>query len=298
MSDIIFKTILLKGEAGNNIGTIAKTSTEGVVDTYTITLTDGSTSTFQVTNGSNISSIEKTATAGLVDTYTITLTNGDTFNFEVVNGADGANINLAPTERGDTASRSYGVGEHLLLNGNYYVVTQTIAQNDTLEVNTNIESALVGEEITQLTSDLTANNKKYQADYQNGKYGFVIDNEFHPFSQGTVYLGEYSANTAINVSDLGATSADQFLVVPSSKGGSVQTYQDYGAGGSLYCYVSCAYTTASITLTNGVLSITAPSISGSASHADASGASRGYATSASAIPTYKVYYIGDVETSS
>lgn len=154
MNDIIFKTILLKGEAGNNIGTIEKTATSGLVDTYTITLTDGTTTNFQVTNGSNISSVEKTATAGLVDTYTITLTNGDTFNFEVVNGTDGANINLAPTERGDKASRSYGVGEHLLLNENYYVVTQAISQNDTLEVNTNIESALVGEEITQLTNDL------------------------------------------------------------------------------------------------------------------------------------------------
>lgn len=37
----------------------------------------------------SIASIEKTGTSGLVDTYTITYTNGDTDTFEVTNGADG-----------------------------------------------------------------------------------------------------------------------------------------------------------------------------------------------------------------
>ena len=42
----------IKGETGNGISSIEKTSTEGLVDTYTITFTDGSTTTFTVTNGS------------------------------------------------------------------------------------------------------------------------------------------------------------------------------------------------------------------------------------------------------
>lgn len=88
ISDIIFKTLMLKGEAGGTISSIEKTSSVGDVDTYTITLNDGTTSTFEVTNGSNIASIEKTATAGLIDTYTVTLTNGDTSTFEVKNGED------------------------------------------------------------------------------------------------------------------------------------------------------------------------------------------------------------------
>ncbi|MBQ1297525.1 MAG: hypothetical protein IIY21_26010, partial [Clostridiales bacterium] len=50
ISDIIFKTMMLKGEAGGTIASIEKTSTSGVVDTYTITLNDGTTTTFEVTN--------------------------------------------------------------------------------------------------------------------------------------------------------------------------------------------------------------------------------------------------------
>ena len=42
----------IKGDTGNGISKIEKTSTEGLVDTYTITFTNGDTTTFTVTNGS------------------------------------------------------------------------------------------------------------------------------------------------------------------------------------------------------------------------------------------------------
>ncbi len=47
----IVKILMLKGQDGKSIKEIKKTSTSGLVDTYTITLTDGTTSTFTVTNG-------------------------------------------------------------------------------------------------------------------------------------------------------------------------------------------------------------------------------------------------------
>lgn len=90
-----------KGEDGRGIVKIEKTSTSGLVDTYTITFTDNTTTTFTVTNGekgdtgntgatgNGISSISKTSTSGLVDTYTITFTNGTTTTFDVTNGAKG-----------------------------------------------------------------------------------------------------------------------------------------------------------------------------------------------------------------
>lgn len=45
------KVMLVKGDNGRGIVSIEKTSTAGVVDTYTITYTDGTKSTFNVTNG-------------------------------------------------------------------------------------------------------------------------------------------------------------------------------------------------------------------------------------------------------
>lgn len=92
------------GEDGTSIANITKTGTAGLVDTYTVTLTDGTTYTFTVTNGQNgtdgqdgqdgadgedgvgIADIEKTSTVGLVDTYTITLTDQTTYTFTVTNG--------------------------------------------------------------------------------------------------------------------------------------------------------------------------------------------------------------------
>ena len=87
---------LVKARAtdGNGIVSITKKGTVGLVDTYTITFTDGSETEFNITNGQNgttttITSIEKTDTEGLVDTYTITFSDNSYYNFYVTNGKDG-----------------------------------------------------------------------------------------------------------------------------------------------------------------------------------------------------------------
>lgn len=72
------------------ISSVTKTGTSGLVDTYTVSLQDGSSSTFTVTNGKGITSIAKTSTSGLVDTYTITFNDGNTTTFDVTNGQNGA----------------------------------------------------------------------------------------------------------------------------------------------------------------------------------------------------------------
>lgn len=73
-------------KVGKTIQSITLTGTVGLVDTYTINYSDGSTSTFDVTNGNGITSVAKTGTAGLVDTYTITFQDGSTSTFNVTNG--------------------------------------------------------------------------------------------------------------------------------------------------------------------------------------------------------------------
>lgn len=57
--------------------------------TMVITLADNSTTSVVVDNGKGITSIAKTATAGLVDTYTISYNDGTTTTFSVTNGAKG-----------------------------------------------------------------------------------------------------------------------------------------------------------------------------------------------------------------
>ena len=93
----LVKVCMLKGQQGDDIQSIAKTGTDVLVDTYTITLTDGSTHTFTVTNGKGISSITKTDTTGLVDTYTITFNDESTTTFTVTNGNGIASVEKTAT---------------------------------------------------------------------------------------------------------------------------------------------------------------------------------------------------------
>lgn len=103
-----------QGETGVGISSITKTGTSGLVDTYTIAFTNGTTSTFTVTNGANgdtgngILSIVKTDTTGLVDTYTITFTNGTTTTFTVTNGRNGENGSSIEAIQATVNYRGYG----------------------------------------------------------------------------------------------------------------------------------------------------------------------------------------------
>ena len=90
-----------------SIDSISLSATSGLIDTYTITFTDGSISNFDVKNGADgksITGITKTSTSGNVDHYDVDLSDGSTINgFDVTNGTDGtngksiANISLAST---------------------------------------------------------------------------------------------------------------------------------------------------------------------------------------------------------
>lgn len=52
------KVMMLKGEPGSSIKSIDKTATHGLVDTYTVTLTDGTKSNFNVKNGRDFDKFE------------------------------------------------------------------------------------------------------------------------------------------------------------------------------------------------------------------------------------------------
>lgn len=58
-----------KGDTGNGIASVVKTATSGLVDTYTITFTNGNTTTFTVSNGLGIKSADINASGHLIITY-------------------------------------------------------------------------------------------------------------------------------------------------------------------------------------------------------------------------------------
>ena len=105
----------IQGVDGVSITKVEKTATDGLIDTYTITFSNGTTTTYTVNNGSagkdgaqgadgiSITKVEKTATDGLVDTYTITFSNGTTTTYTVNNGAAGAQG--APGAQGNGISK-------------------------------------------------------------------------------------------------------------------------------------------------------------------------------------------------
>ena len=85
MKDIIFKTLMLKGEAGSTLVSMERTGHSGTTDTYTITFDDGSTTDIQIENLSSVESIELTSQTDTEDIYTATLADGSTQSFSVLN---------------------------------------------------------------------------------------------------------------------------------------------------------------------------------------------------------------------
>lgn len=101
-----------KGDQGNSITSVVKTAGNGdpeTVDTYTITFSDLTTTTFEVTNGNNgtgvdhISKVSGTGEPGTTDTYEVWLDAGETVSagtFTVLNG-----------QSVDHVSKTSGTGE-------------------------------------------------------------------------------------------------------------------------------------------------------------------------------------------
>lgn len=72
-----------------SISSIEKYSSDGLVDTYRITLADTTTFDFEVTNGKGITSIQQGGTQGLRTAYKINYNDGTATSFTVTNGEKG-----------------------------------------------------------------------------------------------------------------------------------------------------------------------------------------------------------------
>lgn len=86
---VLLNWLTAAADGHGGISSIAKVQTNGLVDTYRITLADTTVFDFAVSNGRGIVSITKKDSSGLVDTYSITFNDGSATTFSVANGAKG-----------------------------------------------------------------------------------------------------------------------------------------------------------------------------------------------------------------
>ena len=143
-----------KGADGRSITNVIKTGTAGLVDTYKITFSDNTHSTFSVTNGASIKSIAKTGTAGLVDTYKVTLTNNATSTFTVTNGNGIASVEL---QSGTHAAGTSDVYKITFDNGQYTTFSVYNGMNGTGATSTvNNKSPDENGNVTLTASDVGA----------------------------------------------------------------------------------------------------------------------------------------------
>lgn len=148
----------LKG-ANCRIQSIEKSGDTNTV-TFLWTDTDGTnkTSEMEVKDGAagvGIVSIEKTATSGLVDTYTITLSNGDTETFTVTNGATGTGGDLSNLD--DVQITSISDGQTLVWDSaSSKWVNQTAAVTVDNALSTESENPVQNKVITLAINQLSA----------------------------------------------------------------------------------------------------------------------------------------------
>ena len=87
-------------------------------------------------DGRGITKIEKTATTGAIDTYTITYTDGTTSTYKLQNSDDIAIqrqiVPSAAVESSTTASQAYAAGNYVVVGGVLRRVTAAIAKGNTI----------------------------------------------------------------------------------------------------------------------------------------------------------------------
>lgn len=80
---------------------------------------------------------------------------------------DDVNENLATIEAGSTASQAYAKGDFLVFGGRLCKAKTSIAVNATLVLDTNIELASVGGELSSISSDLTSKDVTSEFTYSS-----------------------------------------------------------------------------------------------------------------------------------
>ena len=218
------------GVAGRGIVSIVRTSgtgAAGTTDTYTITYTDATTTTFTVVNGADgraITSIARTAGTGLAgstDTYTITYSDSTTSTFTVVNGTNGTN------GRGITSIiRTSGTG--LAGSTDTYTITFTDATTTTFTVvngtnGTNGASGAIGW-VTKTANYTAAASDAIRANTTGGAFTLTLpaapaDNDFVYFKDYAGTFGTNKLTIARNGKNIMGLAQDMDVTTSNFSGG-------------------------------------------------------------------------------
>lgn len=109
-------------------------------------------------DGRGISKVEKTATTGVVDTYTITYTDGTKSTYELRNSDDIAIqrqiVPSAAIESSTTATQSYTAGDYVVVNGVLRKVKAAIAKGNAIS-DSNSAAATVTSELATLANSVS-----------------------------------------------------------------------------------------------------------------------------------------------
>lgn len=135
-------------------------------------------------DGRGISEIEKTATTGVVDTYTITYTDGTKSTFEIRNSDDIAIqrqiVPSAAVESSTTASQAYSAGDYVVVNGVLRKVKAAIAKgniiSDSNSATTTVsgELATLGDSVSKMLPVREINFTKLTSDPEFTVSGVVV----------------------------------------------------------------------------------------------------------------------------
>ena len=180
------RILMMKGEPGSSIQSITKTGTSGAVDTYTITMTDGNTSTFTVTNGTPIQSIELTSSDDEYDYYTLTDSAGNTATFKVQNhDKDITDFENEINALLDNTPYLYYVEDE-----DFELPVNTINDNDTSD-----ESTWSSAHISDVVNGAISYNNEYIESYLFYKIGDTVNGGSNSMYAGMIF----NQATTINV---------------------------------------------------------------------------------------------------
>ena len=147
------------------------------------------------TDVNGIKSIAKTSTSGLVDTYTITFTNNTTTTFTVTNGDDGTSVSISSitesTESGGENVVEFSDGKTLTVKNGNDGDPYTLTESDRNSIVQSVLEALGGQPVAGYFDE--NNNIVLTSALADGTYTLKLEK-----TDGTYTLGTVTVKTTVN----------------------------------------------------------------------------------------------------